>query len=529
MRRFVAAVLCSLFAGPLYGFELTVLHTNDLHAHLEPVKIRGKEYGGYARQATLIKRFRQSDKNVLLLNGGDTFQGTLYFNVFEGLADAVFMNSVGYDAMAVGNHEFDRGPAVFAEFCKWANFPVLAANLELKNEPALASQVEPYTILTVGGEQIGIVGAVTPDLPDISAIGPNVKMKEIYESVDDAVKAIEGRGVNKIVLVSHCGYSLEKSIGERVKGIDVVVGGHSHSMLAPSGMPLPEGFPGPLGDYPTVVKRSDGSTCLVLQAWEWGKVLGRIKLEFDSSGRVKSWKDAQPVLVDDSIPENEEIAAMIAAFRKPIAAAMSEKISSTTKGLPRDGTMQEVIADAMLVATKSSGSVAAFINVGGVRAAVEAGDITLGKANEVQPFRNTLMLLDLTGQQLKDALETPYSGQDPSGGVLWPSSGTSYSVDMSRPAGSRVFDVVIGGAPLDLAKTYRLTFNNFTAGGGDAHTVLKGATGYRYDTGLLDIDALVDYLKSKRPFDHVRENRIRVQRVQFEAMFGVMLEVRIAA
>lgn len=528
MRRYLTVALATLWAAPSFAFELTVLHTNDLHAHLEPVKIRGKEYGGYARQATLIERFRKTDKNVVLLNGGDTFQGTLFFNVFEGLADAVFMNAVRYDAMAVGNHEFDRGPAALGEFCKWANFPVLAANLELKDEPALVSQVEPYTILKVGGQSIGVVGAVTPDLPDISAIGPNVKMKEVMESVETAVRALESKGVNKIILVSHCGYGLEKAFAEQVKGLDAIVGGHSHSLLCSAGVTLPDGFPRPLGDYPTVVKRADGSTCLVVQAWEWGKVLGRIKIEFDSGGRVKSWKDAKPIVVDETVPEHPEIASLVAAFRKPISAAMSEKIGSTTKGLPRDGTMQEVIADAMLMATKSSGSIAAFINVGGVRSAIEPGDITLGKANEVQPFRNTLMLMDLTGQQLKDALETPYVGEDPSGGVLWPSSGTSYSVDMSRPAGSRIYDVVVAGTPLDLTKTYRLTFNNFTAGGGDAHVVLKNSTGYRYDTGLLDIDAFVEYLKSRKPFDHVRENRIRVQRAEFELLFGIKFEVVLA-
>lgn len=525
MRRFLAAALTAVLAASSFAFELTVLHTNDLHAHLEPVKIRGKEYGGYARQATLIERYRKTDKNVVLLNGGDTFQGTLYFNVFEGLADAVFMNAVRYDAMAVGNHEFDRGPTALGEFCKWANFPVLAANLELKDESALVSQVEPFTVLKVGGQSIGVVGAVTPDLPDISAIGPNVRMKDVVDSIDSAVKALEAKGVNKIILVSHCGYGLEKSIAERVKGLDAIVGGHSHSLLCNGGIQLPDGFPKPLGDYPTVIKRADGSTCLVVQAWEWGKVLGRIKIDFDSSGRVKGWKDAKPIIVDESIPENAEIASLVAAFKKPIAAAMSEKIGSTTKGLPRDGTMQEVIADAMLAATKSSGSIAAFINVGGVRTAIEPGDITLGKANEVQPFRNTLMLIDLTGQQLKDALETPYSGDEPSGGVLWPSSGTSYSVDMSKPSGSRVYDVIVGGAPLDLAKTYRLTFNNFTAGGGDAHVVLKNATGYRYDTGLLDIDAFVDYLKSRKPFDHARENRIRTQRSSFVVAFGIRFSI----
>ena len=181
MKRCWVSIALILSCAPiaLANFTVTFLHTNDLHSHVEPVKIKGVELGGYARQATLIKKFRNESPNPILLNGGDTFQGTLFFNVYLGLADVAFMNQVGYQAMAAGNHEFDRGPKVLADFARLAAFPILAANLDVSSDPDLKGLIKPSAIITVGTERIGVVGAVTPDLMDISSPGDNVKLKDL--------------------------------------------------------------------------------------------------------------------------------------------------------------------------------------------------------------------------------------------------------------------------------------------------------------------------------------------------------------
>lgn len=508
MRRLSVLILAALSAiSVAEEFTLTVLHTNDLHARVEPAMIRRQPYGGYARQATLIKRFRASDPNPILLNGGDTFQGTLYFNVYEGLADAAFMNFVGYQAMAVGNHEFDRGPAVLGAFAKVAKFPLLAANLDVEAEPALKGLVKPSAVVVVGGQKIGVVGAVTPDLPTISSPGPNVKLRELFTSVQNAVDGLAAQGIDKILMVSHCGYGLEKELAAKIKGLDVIVGGHSHSYLGTS---VPD-LVGSAGPYPTVVQGKEGK-CLVVSAWEWGKAFGRIKVTFDSAGVVSSWAEGKPIVVDESIKEDPDLASMIAALRKPIEALQTQVVGDTETGLSRnegggpDGTMANVIADAMLEATKGQGSVAAFMNAGGVRAALEPGKVTYGAAISVQPFNNTLVILELSGAELKAALE---HGAEVGGGLLHPSQGTSYRIDGSKPVGERVVDVTVAGAPLDLTRTYRLTFNSFTASGGDAHETLKNAKGARTDTGFLDIDALVAYFKAHSPVNRKLEGRIR--------------------
>jgi 5'-nucleotidase/UDP-sugar diphosphatase len=510
MRKSLA-VLFALMACLAWGdrpITITLIHSNDLHAHAEPTKIKGKTFGGYARQATLIKRIRKTEPNVLLLSAGDTFQGTLYFNTYEGLADLAFMNAVGYDAMAVGNHEFDHGPGALSTFAGLANFPILSANLNVSGEPSLVGKISPSAILMVGGEKVGIVGATTPTVTNISSPGPTVTLKDLHDSVQAAVDDLTRKGVNKIFLLTHIGYAEDQALVSTLHDVDVVVGGHSHTPLGTPDLP---DWPKSGGQYPTVVKDSRGVNVPIVQVWEWGKVFGHITLNFDGGGHLKSWKTAGPIVVDDSIPDDPLVASMIAAFRKPITSLMTEPIGETAVEIPHseegfaDSPMGDVVADGMLAATKRAGSVAAFVNSGGVRGGLEPGKITYGIAVSIEPFGNTLVTLDLSGTELRDAIEEGVG----TGGKLIPSNGTSYTVDRSAPHGERVKNVVVAGLPLDPAKTYRVTLLNFTANGGDAHMVLKGAKGQRVDTGLIDLDAFIDYIKSHSPLRPESTGRIQ--------------------
>lgn len=507
-RAIVSACLFAVAAwSSADNFVLTILHTNDMHAHVESTKIRGKYYGGYARLATLIAKYRASDPNVVLLNGGDTFQGTLYFNVYEGLADMAFMNQVRFDAMAVGNHEFDRGPKALAAFAKLAQFPIMAANLDVSADPDLNGYIAGGATIQVGKEKIAVVGAITPDLPTISSSGPTVKMLDLVKSCQNNIDFFRGQGINKIVLLTHVGYQEEVDLVKKLHGVDVLVGGHSHTLLGDIKV---DGFASSAGPYPTVVKNADGDTALVVQAHEWGKLLGRLKVEFDGKGRVVKWKDAAPILVDESVPEDPVVKSMIAAFQKPILDLANKELGLAPNGVSRDpsptgeSAMGNMIADSMLEATQAQGAVAAFMNAGGVRGSLEPGKVTYGMAISVQPFNNTLVLIDVTGAELLAALEHGASET----GFLHISKGSSYRIDKSKPKGQMVSDVVITGEKLDLSKTYRICTNSFVAGGGDAHEALKNAKGRRVDTGVLDIDAMIDYLKKHSPVDPKREGRV---------------------
>lgn len=517
MRRLFLPLFLALVAFANAESTITILHTNDCHARVEPTTIRGKTYGGYARQATYLKQCLAHDKNPILLSAGDVFQGTLYFNVYEGLADLAFMNYIGYTAMAAGNHEFDKGPAVFAQFIRAAKFPVLCANVDFSADLDLNGLIKPSTVVEVGGHKVGIVGAVTDDLPSISSPGDKIKMKDLVASVQAEVDRLTKDGVKKIVLLTHCGYEVDvKTLAKEVKNIDVIVGGHSHSLLGKYDNPAFSRIDGP---YPTVVKAADGSTVLVVQAWDWGKVVGRLEVTFDDEGRVKSWSDEPPKPMDETVPDDPVAAAMVAAFQKPILAVANEVVGETVNGIARlsnlggESPMGNVIADAQLEFTRKAGAELALMNGGGIRASLEAGPITYGAAIATQPFANTLTILDLTGAELLAALEW---GARPlpeaSGALVHVSSNCSYTIDLAKPAGSRVSEVKVAGAPLDPARTYRVCLNTFMASGGDGHEGLKNAKGRRIDTGFVDIDALVAYFRAHRPTEGKVEGRIVIKR-----------------
>lgn len=492
-------------------FTMTILHTNDMHAHVEPTKVSGVSVGGYARQATLLLRLREESKNPILLNAGDTFQGTLYFNTYEGLADLAFMNLVGYQAACLGNHEFDRGPGPLSNFVKMAAFPIVSANLDFSKEPLLDGQVKPYTVLNVDGQEIGVVGGITPDLPNISSAGPTVKMLDYVSSIQKSVDELIRSGVNKIILLTHSGYDFDKETASKLRGIDVVVGGHSHTLLGTVEIPKYDGSRGP---YPTVVKDKAGQDVLIVQAWEWGKVVGKLQVTFDDKGIVKSYEGA-PVMVDDTIPEDPYVAELMAAFKKPIEAMQAQKVADLTAPLTReygdngsDSTMGDVVADAVLAATKAQGAEVAFWNAGGVRSGLDAGSVTYGKLIEVCPFGNTLVVLDLKGSELLAALDEGIGN----GGMLYPSAGFSYTFDAAAPAGKKIVSATLGGVAISPEKTYKVTFSNFTSGGGDAHTALKNAKGKRIETGFVDIDALVEYFKKNTPVSPPQAGRIKAKK-----------------
>ena len=521
MKRWLsfALVFCA-FTASRADYTITLIHTNDLHAHVEPVKVKGQELGGYARLATLIKNIKQTSEHPLLVNGGDTFQGTLYFNVYHGLADVAAMNAMGYQGAAVGNHEFDLGPKALGDFARLASFPILAANLDVTTDPNLKDVIKPFVIIQLRdkeeeermreekvdkgkeiegdeGEKIGIVGCVTPDLPMISSPGPTVKMKPLVSSVQAAIDQVLAMEVDKVILLSHCGYAEEQELARKLKGVDIVVGGHSHTLLGNT--VLPGDIKG-AGPYPTVVKNADGDTCLVVQSWEWGKVLGKLDVTFDEQGRIEKWSDDQPIPVTSIVSEDPDIKAMVAAFKKPIEDLMNKEVGETSNEIPRSGPgkqgpMADMITDAMLDATKNMGSVVAFMNAGGVRSALNPGKITYGDAISVQPFNNTLVTLEMKGSEIHEAL---------SSGILFVSAGSSFSLQSNKAT-----DIVIAGQPLDPNKTYMCTFNSFVANGGDGLTVVKEAKGKRIDTGLLDIDAFLDYIKAHSPLNLSGAGRIK--------------------
>ena len=235
VAAFLLAANTSALAGTL---DLTILHTNDEHGRLAATpsfgsictpehKAENKCRGGAARLAGAISAVRTAGGNVLLLDAGDQFQGTLFYTHYKGQAAAQVMNRLGYDAMAVGNHEFDDGPVVLARFAKRIKFPLLSSNTDISADTHLAGLVAPWAVIERGGERVGVIGLTTEETPNISSPGPDIRFSKVARALKDVVASIEKMGINKIIALGHVGYGRDMEMARTINGIDIIVGGHS--------------------------------------------------------------------------------------------------------------------------------------------------------------------------------------------------------------------------------------------------------------------------------------------------------------
>jgi len=480
---------------------LTILHTNDTHANIQPcmATCNNGNLGGVARRYTAIQQVKAEGGNVLVVDAGDYFQGTLFFNYWQGQEASHFMNALGYQAAAIGNHEFDSGPPALARFIDDADFPVLGANIDASAQVSLTGMIEPYTIITVGGQQIGVFGVTTEDTTFISSPGPDVAFEDVTATAQATVAALQGMGVNKIVALTHIGYEYDLALAAAVSGIDVIVGGHSHTPLGT--------MPGALGDYPTVVNSPAAESVLVVSAWEWGKYLGRLDVTFDAMGVVASYNGA-PILINASIPEDPAIAADVAVFYEPVAQLANTVIGETELLLDgnrpvvrsRESNLGNLICDAMLWKTEGAGSQICITNGGGIRAPIQAGDITIGSVLTVLPFGNTIATLGLTGADVIAALENGVSRWENTDGRFPQIGGMRFSFDPTRTPGDRILSAEIMNAdesfsPIDPNEIYIVTTNNFMRTGGDGYTVFRDNAIDPYDTWAVMADSVMEYIE----------------------------------
>jgi len=472
-------------------FELTILHTNDLHAHYDPFEPWGEPVqGGVARLKTVVEEIRDEADDVLLLDAGDQFQGTLYFTVGGGEAVAGVMNEMGYDAMCVGNHEFDAGPAELARFIDLARFPVLSANTDAHDDD-LSSRVPPYAVYPVNRDRIAVIGLTTEHTAIASSPGPSIRFLDAIASAQRAVAELESNGIDKIIALTHLGHERDLELAAAVDGIDVIVGGHSHTLL---------------DDVPVVTSSASGEPVLVVTAHEWGKWLGRLDVAFTDDGRVDSYR-GELIFIDETIPEDEDMLDVLAVYRPAIEALMTRVVGASDVDLNasrddvrvRETNLANLICDAILWKTRALGVTVAIQNGGGIRASIPAGAITMGQILEVLPYGNQITVLSLTGAELIEALENGVSQVEDQSGRFPHVAGMRYAFDAASEPGMRVSSVELWDvmtetySALDPAAAYTLATNDFIADGGDGYDAFADAAA-RYDSGWLLSDALAEYL-----------------------------------
>lgn len=497
------------------SFKLTIMHMNDTHAHADLLP----------NMMTAIKEVRAEDPEALLFNAGDVFSGTLYFNEYHGKADLALLNMMNLDAMVFGNHEFDLGSSEnghksLSEFVSAAKFPLLGTNVDFSGDAFMNKLVKnEFTdspedgkvfdgmVKEVNGEKIGIFGLTTEDTANISS-PVNVKFLNYIKEAERAVQAFEEMGINKIVAVTHLGYDSNPDFGNDlqlatyVDGIDVVVGGHSHTQLT----------------EPVVVNKDEKGTekepTVVVQAYQYSQLLGKLQVEFDGNGVVIG--QAGKLIDVASKEEDSEAAAILAPYEEKITELSTQEsgaIAKKTLANPRltdsdvsvranETELGNLVTDAMLAKAKERypETVIAFQNGGGIRAAIEEGPITIGEIISVLPFGNDPVVVELSGEEIKQILEHSVSQAPAESGGFLHVAGMKFTYDSTKESGSRVISMYVNEngeyQEIQANQKYLVTTNNFTAKGGDGFDVFAKAyqEGRVQDIGEIDWEQLRKYM-----------------------------------
>jgi 2',3'-cyclic-nucleotide 2'-phosphodiesterase (5'-nucleotidase family) len=471
--------------------NLTILHVNDTHGHIIPYVDKGakgeRQVGGAEYLAKMIEDERAANPDgTILLSAGDMFQGTPVSNIFHGKPVIEIMNYLKYDAMAIGNHEFDWGQDVLHSIISSASFPVISANISRSGKGPIRG-VKPYVILKRKGLRIAVIGLTTPETyyttkPGNLAGLTFVRPEEVLPPI---IRRVRAQGASIVVVLSHDGLDADRELARNVRGIDVIVGGHSHTVIRD---PVVE------------------SGTVIVQAGSNGMYLGVLNITFDRSKRkiVNYTRKEELRLVSPASGAklDPNVALIIDKYEAQVKTEFSRVIGTAAADLTRSSTKEsdlgDMIADAM---RDTSDAQIAFQNGGGIRADILKGPITLEAVFTALPFDNDLVTMDLTGEQIRELLEKSILSEN-----MLQVSGIRIVYDLSKPAGGKVTSVEVAGKQMGALATYRIVTNDFLAAGGDQFNVFKN--GQNISVGPLQRDAVADFIRKNSPINVPVRNRI---------------------
>ena len=435
--------------------KLTILYSNDLHAHLEPQIVPWvdpkRPIGGFANIATLVKREKAANPNTVYFDAGDFFTGPYISSLTKGEAIIDVMNYLGLDAACVGNHEFDHGWQNALTQFERAKFPILNGNIFLKGTDKLFWN-HPYIIMQVGGLRLGVIGlhekfAFYDTTSDEMVAGVEARDEKVY--LRKYIDELKGK-VDLIVLLTHIGipgtqstrgetdvarnHSHDIQLARDVPGVDIMVTGHPHS-----------GTPEPLISNGTIIVSTDAYTI----------ELGKLEITYDKkTHKIKSYKNTLDYLFDDEVPDDAATSAAITNWKDKLKVITDEKVTTATTAFTRsygeESNMGDMVADAMLNAYPEFDL--AVTNSGGLRQDIDAGPVTVGDLISAFPFPNTIVQLEMKGSDMRAIFE---HGAGLTNGILQVSKGVEVVYDESKPVESRIVECKIKGVPLDDAKPIR--------------------------------------------------------------------------
>ncbi len=461
--------------------HLVILHTNDTHSAIEPDR---HDMGGMARRKVLIDSVRDTRDNVLLVDAGDAVQGSLYFTLFGGEVERKLMNELGYDIRILGNHEFDRGIESLASEWKQVKADRISSNYDFTGTP-LEGLFVPSVIKEINGHKVGFIG--------INLDPAGIIAEENYRGIDylDAIKSanaeagkLRSEGAETIIAVTHIGYDEDKDkdcddlrLAAGSKDIDIIIGGHSHTLIDPA-----KGIPA------WRVANAVGDTVSVLQTGSSGTNLGEIDINL-ATGKVK----ARLIPVDNRLDSrvDSSFASLIAPYRAKVDSVKNLVIGNSPSLWDRKSPeMLNLLSD--FVRARGSEIYGkpvdlSIMNKGGIRNSLPAGPITKGEIIDIAPFDNRIVVLDISGKDLLENFDI-MAGQD--------GNGVSSNVRvLYDPATKAINSASIDGKEVNPDKRYRLATIDYLAAGNDYMTPLSRATSLARSKEVL-YDSLIDYIES---------------------------------
>ncbi|KAF2123860.1 5'-nucleotidase precursor [Dothidotthia symphoricarpi CBS 119687] len=459
------------------NYNISFFHVNDVHAHLDEFRSSGADctdptrgcFGGYARIKNVVDEQRALVNDSLWLNVGDEFQGTLFYTFYGGEKIAETINQVGFDAMTLGNHEFDGGEEKLGDFLQNLTFPIVCANLHTQNEK-INKTVQKYTIFEDKG--LALIGVTTDTVPSISSPDDSTVFSNVVEAVQNAIDEIKATtNITRIAAITHIGYEEDQKLAAAVSGLQLIMGGHSHTLLGD--MANAE------GKYPTIVNNKDGDEVFIVTAYRWGEYVGHIDVTYDSEGKILAYTGA-PIHLTNATGQDTDLQAQIKQWRGPFeefgaqVLGTSEVELDQTTCRTQECLLGDFMADAMLADRKNATSNVDFalINGGGVRATIDSGDITRGEVLTSFPFGNAIVQVALSGKTIWETLEGIYTGINVNNGkavtsFAQVSTGIKIEYNPRNANNTKLISVTIGGQPLNNDTTYNVVTLDFLAGGGD--------------------------------------------------------------
>lgn len=512
------------------SFTLTVLHTNDTHGHpvaFDDYPMSG--VGGQPARMTLIEQVRSENENVLLLDAGDVLTGRPESNFFNAEPDFLGMNYMGYDAMTIGNHEFDKSLDKLFELQELAQFPFINANIYKDGEPLF----QEYVIFEFNGAKVAVFGLITAETPTVTMpeYVKDLEFKDPVEVAKELVPELEKKA-HIVIALTHLGYYEgntegrtflgDETLAREVSGIDLIIGGHSHTY------------------FEEPVKIND---TYVTSARHWGMYLGMVNIVVEDGLLVSLTGMNRPINLTtrfkpaDGIPDPEhpewvignpednynyqylmeplEKDAGLLELLTPYVEKVDEELSvvigtavgafTDEKNRTDDNPLCNMVCDAMRI---ESGADVFLQNGGGVRAGIGEGEISKADIYQTMPFDNSVQLFDITGEQLMEVFN--FAATVPNGkGAFLQVSGVTFTLNYKT---QQAEDVMINGEPIDLTKTYRAGTNSFVKTGGDGYTMLVDKNENFYETSLFQRDMIISYIENvgEVKVEDYDDNRINI-------------------